>query len=89
MRIKRFVHYLSFVNYQFVEGIRLDLADYNNSDKWILPVPATFMIAESVVIRSAYINPNFMRLRNPEEILRELRKPKCVFSSFICNPINR
>ncbi|MFK7695024.1 peroxiredoxin-like family protein [Paenibacillus sp. HJGM_3] len=57
-----------------MEGIGLDLAEYNNTSKWILPVPAAFMIDESAIIRSSYVNPNFMQRQSPEEILRELRK---------------
>lgn len=57
-----------------MEGIGLDLAEYNNTSKWILPVPATFMIDESAIIRSSYVNPNFMQRQSPEDILRELRK---------------
>ncbi|MGG1518090.1 peroxiredoxin-like family protein [Paenibacillus oryzisoli] len=59
---------------EIMEGVGLDLAEYNNTSKWILPVPATFMIDESAIIRSAYVNPNFMQRQSPEEILRELRK---------------
>jgi len=59
---------------EIMEGVGLDLAEYNDTSKWILPVPATFMIDESAVIRSAYVNPNFMQRQSPEEILRELRK---------------
>lgn len=59
---------------EIMEGVGLDLAEYNDTSKWILPVPATFMIDESATIRSAYVNPNFMQRQSPEEILRELRK---------------
>ncbi|MFC4810535.1 peroxiredoxin-like family protein [Paenibacillus sp. GCM10023250] len=57
-----------------MEGIGLDLAEYNNTSKWVLPVPATFMIDENAVIRSSYVNPNFMQHQSPEDILRELKK---------------
>lgn len=59
---------------EIMAGVGLDLAEYNDTSKWILPVPATFMIDESATIRSAYVNPNFMQRQSPEEILRELRK---------------
>jgi peroxiredoxin len=58
---------------EVMEGIGLDLAEYNNTSKWVLPVPATFMIDENAIIRSSYVNPNFMQRQSPEEILRELR----------------
>ncbi|SFJ32297.1 Peroxiredoxin [Paenibacillus sp. UNC496MF] len=57
-----------------MESIGLDLAEYNNTSKWVLPVPATFMIDENAIIRSSYVNPNFMQRQSPEEILRELKK---------------
>jgi peroxiredoxin len=59
---------------EVMEGIGLDLAEYNNTSKWVLPVPATFMIDESAIIRSSYVNPNFMQRQSPEEILQELKK---------------
>lgn len=59
---------------EVMEGFGIDLAEYNNISKWVLPVPATFMIDESAIIRSSYVNPNFMQRQSPEEILRELKK---------------
>jgi len=52
----------------------MDLAEYNATDRWILPIPSTFMIDESGIIRSAYVNPDFMQRLDPENILHELRK---------------
>ncbi|MFH5183393.1 peroxiredoxin-like family protein [Paenibacillus sp. TAB 01] len=59
---------------EVMEGFGLDLAEYNHASKWILPVPAVFMIDESSIIRSSYVNPNFMQRQSPEEIIRELQK---------------
>jgi len=52
----------------------MNLAEYNATDRWILPIPSTFMIDESGIIRSAYVNPDFMKRLAPEDILDELRK---------------
>ncbi|GGA33963.1 peroxiredoxin-like family protein [Paenibacillus physcomitrellae] len=52
----------------------MDLAEYNATNRWILPIPSTFMIDESGIIRSAYVNPDFMQRFDPEDILHELRK---------------
>jgi peroxiredoxin len=52
----------------------LNLAEYNVTDRWILPIPSTFMIDESGVVRSAYVNPDFMRRLETHEILDQLRK---------------
>ncbi|MCD1258974.1 AhpC/TSA family protein [Paenibacillus athensensis] len=52
----------------------LNLAEYNATNRWILPVPSTFMIDESAVIRSAYVNPDFMQRMDPDDIVAELKK---------------
>jgi len=57
-----------------MRGIGMDLAEYNSTSQWVLPIPSTFMIDESGIIRSAYVNPDFMQRMNPEDILYELRK---------------
>jgi peroxiredoxin len=53
---------------------KLNLAEYNATNRWVLPIPSTFMIDESGIIRSAYVNPDFMKRWDPEDILDELRK---------------
>ncbi|MBU5670749.1 peroxiredoxin-like family protein [Paenibacillus brevis] len=57
-----------------MKQIGMDLTEYNATDRWILPIPSTFMIDESGIIRSAYVNPDFMQRLDPEDILYELRK---------------
>lgn len=52
----------------------VNLAEYNATDRWILPIPSTFMIDESGIIRSAYVNPDFMQRFDPVDIVQELRK---------------
>jgi len=59
---------------EVMESFGLNLAEYNDTSKWILPVPATFMIDERAIVRSAYVNPNFMQRQSPEEIVDELKK---------------
>ncbi|MCU6793236.1 AhpC/TSA family protein [Paenibacillus sp. WQ 127069] len=63
-------HYIQ----DMMKQIGMDLAEYNATNRWILPIPSTFMIDESGIIRSAYVNPDFMQRLDPENILRELRK---------------
>ncbi|WDM22067.1 peroxiredoxin-like family protein [Paenibacillus polymyxa] len=52
----------------------IDLHEYNGTDHWLLPVTGTFMIDEYSVIRSAYVNPDFTKRMEPEDILWELRR---------------
>ncbi|UGB30968.1 MULTISPECIES: peroxiredoxin-like family protein [Bacillales] len=56
------------------EKIGLDLESFNGKAKWILPVPATFMIDETGEVRFKHVNPNFMSRLEPNDILRALRK---------------
>ncbi|WP_258956187.1 peroxiredoxin-like family protein [Paenibacillus barengoltzii] len=57
----------------FLNQFNLNLAEYNATNRWILPIPSTFMIDESGIIRSAYIEPDFMKRPDPEDILERLR----------------
>jgi peroxiredoxin len=54
-------------------SLNINLKEYNGSDHWILPVPATFMIDEHGVIRTSYVNADFTKRLEPEEILWSLR----------------
>lgn len=53
---------------------KLSLIEYNASGRWILPVPSAFIIDPARVIRSAYVNPDFMQRLEPQELLEQLRK---------------
>lgn len=56
------------------QNFGINLAEYNAAANWKLPVPATFMIDEHAIIRSAYVNADFMKRMEPNEILAELAK---------------
>ncbi|UJF36052.1 peroxiredoxin-like family protein [Paenibacillus hexagrammi] len=58
----------------FTDILKRDLAAFNNSDRWLLPVPATLIIDQGGKIRSAHVNPDFMQRVDPLEILTELRE---------------
>lgn len=58
----------------FLNKFNLDLAEYNATNRWILPVTSTFMIDESGIVRSAYVEPDFMKRPDPEDILEQLRR---------------
>ncbi|MCD9026159.1 peroxiredoxin-like family protein [Cohnella silvisoli] len=57
---------------QLYISLNIDLKEYNGTDHWVLPVPATFMIDEQSIIRSAYVNPDFTKRMEPDEILWKL-----------------
>lgn len=64
----------SYIQEVMLHNFGLNLAEYNATDRWILPVPSTFMIDENGIIRSSYVNPDFMQRQEPHEILAQLRK---------------
>ncbi|MBL0385734.1 AhpC/TSA family protein [Tumebacillus sp. ITR2] len=51
----------------------LDLTEYNASERWILPVPATIMIDEDGIIRYSHVDPDFTVRLEPSELLYHLQ----------------
>ncbi|MET3287639.1 UNVERIFIED_CONTAM: peroxiredoxin [Brevibacillus sp. OAP136] len=52
----------------------LDLTAFNKTDRWILPVTATFIIDKEGIIRCAHVTPDFMNRMEPQEIIAQLKK---------------
>jgi peroxiredoxin len=51
-----------------------DLAVFNRTGRWILPVPATYIIDKEERVRFAHADPDFMKRAEPREIVRQLEK---------------
>ncbi|MBJ7899156.1 MAG: redoxin domain-containing protein [Cyanobacteria bacterium RI_101] len=49
------------------------LPDYNGSEDWLLPIPATFILDRRRRIVEAFIEPDFSRRYEPETALARLR----------------
>ncbi|QMV42036.1 peroxiredoxin-like family protein [Cohnella cholangitidis] len=64
----------SYIQEVMTNKLKINLAEYNAADRWILPVPSTFIIDKSGVIRSAYVNPDFMVRLEPLDIVDRLKK---------------
>ncbi|MCC8438539.1 AhpC/TSA family protein [Brevibacillus sp. M2.1A] len=47
----------------------IDLKEYNGTDHWILPVPATFMIDESGIVRFAHSDPDYTKRLEPADLI--------------------
>ncbi|MNS24364.1 putative peroxiredoxin bcp [compost metagenome] len=62
-----------YIQEAMTNRLSLNLAEYNAADRWILPIPSTFIIDQSGVIRLAYVNPDFMKRLEPQEILNQLK----------------
>jgi peroxiredoxin len=64
----------SYIQEIMTNKLKRNLAEYNATDRWILPIPSTFIIDKSGVIRSAYVNPDFMKRLEPQDILDQLKE---------------
>ena len=52
------------------------LPKFNGDDTWEVPIPATYVIDQSGIIRLSFVDPDFMRRLDPEAVvayLKELR----------------
>jgi peroxiredoxin len=61
-------------------GLGIDLEERHGNAGWLIPMPATFVIDQSGVIRYAFVNVDFTRRAEPEEIvgvLSDLKQIGC------------
>ena len=58
--------------YKNVGGI--DLSVYNGDESWTLPMPGTFVIGRERTVQLAYVEADYTRRLEPEEILGCLQK---------------
>jgi peroxiredoxin len=59
-----------------LERLHFDLADYNGSGRYVLPVPATFVIDRDGVVRRAHASTDYTRRMEPSDIVAALRDLK-------------
>lgn len=48
------------------------LSKYNGNDKAELPIPATYIIDQKGIVRYAFVNPDYKKRANPEEVVMQL-----------------
>ena len=53
-------------------GLGIDLEERHGNAGWLIPMPATFVIDQSGVARYAFVNVDFTRRAEPEEIVQVL-----------------
>lgn len=51
----------------------IDLAARHGNESWFIPMPATFVVDQAAVIRYAFVNVDFTRRAEPDEIVEVLR----------------
>jgi peroxiredoxin len=50
-----------------------DIAPYQGNEAWMLPIPATFIVDRDGVVRARYIDPDYRRRMDLDELLTALR----------------
>ena len=58
----------------YKQRLSLDLAEYNGDGRYVLPVPATFVIDRSGVIRAAFVDVDYRKRVEPSAIVSALRQ---------------
>jgi len=48
------------------------LSQYNGNDKAELPIPATYIIDQKGIVRYAFVNPDYKKRANPDDVLMRL-----------------
>lgn len=63
-----------YLRLTFVNTLKRDLAAVNDTERWVLPVPGTFIVDSGGIVRRAHADPDFMQRMEPEEILDGLKE---------------
>lgn len=50
-------------------GFGIDLADHNGDASWELPMPGTFVVDRSCIVRLAFVDADYTRRLEPAEII--------------------
>ncbi len=59
---------------QHYRSIGMDLASFNGTDSWFLPIPATYVVGRDGIIAHAYVDIDYRRRMEPAAILDALRQ---------------
>lgn len=51
-----------------------DIAPYQASDAWMLPIPATFVVGRDGIVKARFIDPDYRKRMATEDILSALRQ---------------
>ena len=55
------------------DGLKKDLAAWNGTGTYELPIPGTFVISRDGIIRLAFVDPDYTKRLEPADIVRTLR----------------
>jgi peroxiredoxin len=58
---------------QGMSALGCDLPNYQGNDSWFLPIPATFVVATDGIIRARFVEPDYRRRMDIDELIAALR----------------
>jgi peroxiredoxin len=53
-----------------------DIAPFQNNDNWILPIPATFVLDQTGIVRGRFVDPDYRKRMDIEDMLDALRQAR-------------
>ncbi|WP_134683893.1 peroxiredoxin-like family protein [Brevibacillus migulae] len=62
-----------YLQHTFTHFFGFDLTVFHQTNRWVLPVPATYLIDKDGIVRSSYVDPDFMNRMEPQEIVNQLK----------------
>lgn len=57
---------------KLIEGGGMNVSDHQGNDTWVLPIPATFVVGTDGRITARYIDPDYRKRMEIEDLLRAL-----------------
>ena len=54
-------------------GAGVDLVQFHGNDTWMLPIPATFVVGADGVVLARFVDPDYRRRMEVEDLLDALR----------------
>jgi peroxiredoxin len=61
---------------ELLAGFGIDLAERHGNESWFIPMPASFVVDPNGVIRYAFVNVDFTRRAEPDEVVEVLMRLK-------------
>ena len=52
-----------------------DMASFHGNDGWVLPIPATFVVGRDGLVKARFVDPDFRRRMEIDDLLDALRRP--------------
>jgi peroxiredoxin len=61
---------------EMLAGLGTDLAERHGNDGWLIPIPASYVVDRGGVIRYAFVDVDFTRRAEPDDIVAVLESLK-------------